>query len=552
MGKLVRSKRRGLSRRKFLTQASVGAAVLPLLPACGSSSPVSGGGAAPPPGGGGSGGDVFAHGIATGDPLTDRVIFWTRITTELAQVPVGLNIYADPELTQPVTSATGSAQPSRDYCVKLDVAGLQPGTTYYYQFNALGSLSPIGRTRTAPVGGVEQLRFGVVSCASYAHGYFNAYRHLAQRADLDAILHTGDYIYEYGTGEYGDLRPYQPDHEIISLDDYRTRHAYYKQDPDLLELHRQHPFITTWDDHETADNSWRDGAVNHDEASEGAWVQRKAWGQQAYDEWMPIRYPQAGDVNKIWRSFRYGELAEIFVLDSRLYDRDEPGEIPADSAMSSDPERRMLGPEQMNWLLNGLSASSAQWKIISQQMVFSQWQVGDPATTGAGVFLNGDAWDGYHAERQQIIDHLRANQIDNVVILSGDVHSSWCADITDEPSNVLVYNPLTGTGSVAVEFTTPSITSPFVIDIPEGQQTFQALNPHIRYTDFDQKGYVLLNLDAGGVLGEYWYTDSFTEPGGGESFSIAYGSADGDNHLDIFPVTSPSDPPADSPPLAPT
>lgn len=542
MGQIQRRARRPLTRRDFLAQAGLGAASLPWLAGCGADSGARAAGEA---------GSVFRHGVASGDPLRDRVIFWTRISGSDGPVPVSLSICQDPALRQPVASVSATTDASRDHTVKLDVAGLSPGTTYYYRFSALGEQSPIGRTRTAPDDTVEQLRFGVVSCASAAHGYFNAYRALAARADLDAILHTGDYLYEYGTGEYGDLRPYEPEHEILSLADYRTRHAYYKKDPDLMELHRQFPFITTWDDHESADNSWRDGAVNHSEGEEGVWVQRKAWAQQAYDEWMPIRYPQSGNTSRIWRSFRYGDLAEIFVLDSRLYDRDEPGAIPADSALSAAPDRRMLGPEQMNWLLDGLASSASRWKIICQQMVFHQWQLGDPGTTGAGLYLNGDAWDGYQAERARILAHLRDQTIDNVVVLSGDVHSSWCADITENPLDLLSYDPLRG-GSAAVEFTCPSITSPFAIDIPEGQQAFIANNPHIRYLDFDRRGYVLLNLDPGGVQGEYWYVDSHTEPDNpGESFATAYRSDDGANHLSILALSSPSTPASPAPPLAP-
>jgi alkaline phosphatase D len=544
MGKLIK-KKRGLSRRTFLKHVGA-ASALPFMAACGSSEAP---GRALAPDGSAAAESPFKHGIASGDPLTDRVIFWTRITASGDDLPVSLKVYRDSSLTQLVAESAATASSARDYTVKLDQGGLAAGTTYYYQFEALGYKSAIGRTRTAPGGASERLRFGVVSCSSYAHGYFNGYLHLAKRADVDVILHLGDYIYEYGTGEYGTVRPYQPDHEMVTLPDYRTRHAYYKQDPDLMELHRQFPFITTWDDHETADNSWRDSANNHTEGAEGQWPQRKAWGQQAYDEWMPIRYPETGNVSKIFRKFSYGNLADIFVLDTRLYDRDEPDGIPA-SATGRAADRRMLGPEQLQWLLDGLSASSATWKIIGQQVVFHQWQlVGAPQAAGGGVQLNGDSWDGYQAERQVIIDYLRDNRINNVVVLSGDVHSSWVADVTDDPNNPAAYNPLSG-GSVAVEFVTTSITSPFAIDIPDGQQVFLVNNPHIRYTDWDRKGYLLLDLDPQRVQGEYWYVSSFTTPGGSESFGIAYTATEGGNHIGAVPVTTPSAAPDNPPPLA--
>lgn len=550
MGKMTSTPRRGLSRRGFLKHAGAGLAAAPLLPACSNSSIP----ASAPAGGDArvSADNPFQHGVASGDPMSDRVMFWTRVSTAADSLVVDLAIYRDPELSLFVTGTRATASAARDYTVKLDVAGLEPGTTYYYRFSAAGFDSPIGRTRTAPLGGVDQLRFGVVSCSSYAHGYFNAYRHLAARADIDAILHLGDYIYEYGTNEYGNVRPYEPAHEMITLEDYRTRHAYYKQEPDLMELHRQFPFITTWDDHESTDNSWRDSAVNHTEGEEGVWAIRKAWAQQAYDEWMPIRYPETGRTDKIWRRFNYGDLADIFVLDTRLYDRDEPDGIPADPAVAKDPARRMLGPEQMNWLLDGLASSSAQWKLIAQQVVFHQWQLVPGAqATGGGTQLNGDAWDGYQAERQQIIDALRASSIQNVVVLTGDVHSSWAADITDDPNNPLAYNPATGEGSVAVEFVTTSVTSPFAIDIPEGQQAFLANNPHIRYTDWDEKGYLLLNLSSAAAIGEYWYVSEHTTPGGTESFALSYRSESGSQHLQPVPGTSPSAGRDNAEPLAP-
>ena len=531
-----------LSRRNFLRRTGYG---LPGALTAGGLAACSGSDQAPE-----GSGPAFRHGVASGDPGSDRVMCWTRVSDVEADTPVTLRLFSDPELSNPVASFPGTARATRDFTVKIDADGLEPGTTYYYRFEAAGETSATGRTRTAPLGGIERLRFGVVSCSSYAHGHFNAYRRLAERADVDAILHLGDYIYEYGTGEYGDVRPYQPDHEMVTLEDYRTRHAWYKQDPDLMELHRQFPFITTWDDHESTDNSWRDGAVNHTEGAEGVWTQRKAWAQQAYDEWMPIRYPETGRVDKIFRSFRYGDLAEIFVLDTRLYDRDEPDGIPA-SSVAAEPDRRMLGPEQMNWLLAGLGSSSARWKIVAQQMVFMQWQVtADPSGSGNATYLNGDAWDGYQAERAQIHAHLRDNALDNVVILSGDVHSSWVGDIVENPSNPLAYNPATGAGSLATEFTTTSITSPFAIQVPDGEDAFRAANPHIRYVDTIDWGYLLLDLDTARAQGEYWYVDTITEPGGGERFETAYAVESGTNTLSQLPVPA-SEPPADPPPLAP-
>lgn len=540
MGKRRSPVKRTVSRREFLKRAGAGLAAAPLISACGTGTPTESGAAPAPspgvPGGGAS--SVFTHGIASGDPMADRVILWTRVQSPAGgEVPVTVRVFLDEALTQPVTSSSAVASAARDHTVKIDQAGLAPATTYYYQFEALGEKSAVGRTRTAPAGASDRLRFAVVSCSSYAHGFFNAYRTLAQRNDIDAVLHLGDYIYEYGTGEYGDVRPYEPAHEMITLEDYRIRHAYYKREADLMELHRRHPFITVWDDHESTDNSWRDSAVNHTEGTEGVWTQRKAWAQQAYDEWMPIRYPESGNVARIWRKFNYGNLADIFMLDTRLFDRDEPDGIPA-SAVASEAGRRMLGPEQRQWLLDNLAASTAQWKLIGGQVVFHQWHlVGAPNAIGA-VKLNGDSWDGYQDERSLIHDGIEG--IDNIVFLAGDVHSSWAADVTRDPNNPVAYNPLTGAGSLAVEFVAPAITSPFAIEIPEGQQAFLLNNPHIRYTDWDERGYLLLDLNAERAQGEWWYISGFTTPGGTESFGTAYAVASGDNSLGLLPVLTPS------------
>lgn len=550
MGKPRNRRPRGrLSRREFLRRAGWASAAIgaaPLVTGCGQSTLAA---AAD-----GKGNAAFRHGVASGDPLSDRVILWTRVTppNERAAIAGVVTVFSDAGLTERVGSAPFQTSAARDFTVKVDFDGLAPGTTYYYRFEAQGVRSPVGRTRTAPTGGVERLRLGVVSCSSYAHGYFNGYAQLAKRADIDAVVHLGDYLYEYGTAEYGDVRPYEPDHEMVTLADYRTRHGYYKQEPDLLELHRQFPFITVWDDHESTDNSWRDGANNHTEGAEGAWAQRKAQAQQAYDEWMPIRYPEAGNVTKIFRKFTYGDLVELFMLDTRLYDRDAPAATPPlPGEPHQDAGRRMLGPEQMQWLKDGLASSTAQWKVVGQQVVMHQWNLaGAPQAAGGGQQLNGDAWDGYQAERTELFSHLRGQGIGNVVVLSGDVHSSWAADLTEDPSNPAVYNPATGAGAVGCEFVATSITSPFAFDIPEGQQAMLANNPHIRYTDWDKKGYLLLDITSERVQGEWWYVSTFTERGGSEAFGIAYQARAGANHLELAPVLTPSAAPDGAAPAA--
>ena len=461
-----------LSRRDFLRRAGTAAGALlaaPLLASCGDSSTPAFGDATPATS---TGVSPFKHGIASGDPLPSAVIFWTRATPVATEdIIVTLHVYRDTALTQLVGSQQQTASAARDWTVKIDLTGLLSATTYYYQFEALGFRTAIGRTRTAPTGAVNRLRFGVVSCSSYAHGFFNAYGQLAKRADIDAVLHLGDYVYEYasdaasGDEVYGSTRKYEPSYEMKTLADYRTRHAYYKRtDLDLIELHRQFPFITIWDDHESCDNSWRDGGLNHNEngKNEGVWSDRKGYSQRAYDEWMPIRLPEPGNSNRIWRKYQYGNLAELILLDTRLFDRDLQLSTPIQpQEPRNDAARKMIGPTQKQFLLDSLKNSTATWKLIGNQVVFMQWvSAAGLKAAGGPDGLNGDSWDAYAAERQTIVDGLRGNNIQNAVLLTGDVHSSWIGDITDDPNNAVAYNPVTGAGSVAVEYVVTSVTSP--------------------------------------------------------------------------------------------
>ncbi len=540
-----RSTRRksGLSRRDFLRRAGGVAAfgALPMLPGCGSSDPV------------GAAGDAeFLHGVASGDPLSDRVILWTRVTTAAERASVSYEVASDADFRSIVGRGSFITDAARDYTVKVDATGLQPATTYYYRFHAGAQTSPAGRTRTAPSGAVDHLRVGVVSCSSYAHGYFNAYRKLAQRADLDVVLHLGDYIYEYGTGEYGSVRPYEPDHEILTLSDYRTRHAYYKREADVQAVHRQHPFITVWDDHETADNSWQGGAANHTEGAEGEWALRKAWAIQAYHEWMPIRTPDLANPERIYRSFRYGDLAEFTMLDTRIIGRDLQASL-LDAGSINDQDRQLIGEPQRNFLATTLAnAGDVKWKFLGQQVMFGQLRVGLPelslltnipvpqlqsllqglplVSTG-GLVINTDQWDGYRAERQRVLDLISGLDLDNVVVLTGDIHSSWAMDISNDPNNPLVYNAITGDGSRAVEFVCTSVTSPGLEPLNPLAGALRLLNPHMKYVDVARKGYLLLDIVPEKVTGEFWYVDTVESVSENESFGTAFSTADGSNRL---------------------
>ena len=299
-------------------------------------------------------GAAFRHGVGSGDPLQDRVILWTRIT------PSGAGEVAYSWSLNPLDRRAGGAKRGqgitgvdRDYTVKVDVSGLDPGRAYSFQFESGGVKSPVGRTRTLPDGPTKDAVLAVCTCALYPNGYFNAYGAIAALPRVDAIVHLGDYIYEYGgPGSYGmdsvvaGERPHDPPHECLNLGDYRRRHAQYKTDPQLQAAHARAPWIVVWDDHETANDSWMGGAENHQPATEGDWNARKAAAIKAYYEWMPIREPAGGGFS-INRSFDFGDLASLFMLETRLTARDH--QLYPDKEMSAEPTAAELAAGSSGW-----------------------------------------------------------------------------------------------------------------------------------------------------------------------------------------------------------
>lgn len=458
----------------------------------------------------------FYHGIASGDPLPTAVIIWTRLTVDNPQGTLSVNwrMATDTALSNVVASGTATTDASRDYTVKVDVTALQPNTWYYYDFEYNGTRSLIGRTRTAPTGNQSQLRFAVVSCSSYEHGYFNVYSDLSQRNDFDAVLHLGDYIYEYAVGGYSAgiaNRTYEPTNEIVTLSDYRTRYSHYRLDPDLRAVHRQYPFINVWDDHESANDSWNGGAQNHTEGAEGAWVDRKAAAIQAHEEWLPIRKPDPTNPERIYRNFSFGSLADLIMLDTRLYARDEQGSGAANT-------RSMLGYEQRQWLYNNLSTSSAQWKLIGQQVMMA------PLTL-FGITVNDDQWDGYPAERDSLYAHLTTNGINDAVVLTGDIHTAWANDLPKSG-----YVSSTGANSAGVEFVTTSVTSPG-FPIGAGATLIQSVNPHIKYVNLADKGYLILDLTAQKAQADYYKVSTVTSTDFSTSWDGGRFTAAGENHI---------------------
>ncbi|MFT5891185.1 MAG: alkaline phosphatase D [Dokdonia sp.] len=506
----------------------------------------------------------FYHGVASGDPLSDRVIIWTRITPEDDQdTDVLWRMATDIAFTNVIQEGSFTTNASIDYTVKIDVEGLQPETTYYYHFyDAVTSKSSIiGRTRTAPTGtsDMSHLRFAITSCSNYQAGYFNAYKKIAERQDLDAVIHLGDYIYEYGGGPgtygYDESRAdriNEPIDEIIELVDYRARYSLYRLDPDLRAAHQQNPFITIWDDHESANDSYRDGAENHDD-SEGAWEDRKSISKQVYFEWLPIRnHPD----NKITRVLSYGDLATIINLDTRLEGREEQI-VDATNPDLYNEDRTMLGAPQKEWLLNELSSSTSKWNLITNQVMFAEFNVGwvGPILNVSPDVLEStflDIWDGYPAERDIIVDYIKDNEIDNVVFLTGDVHTTFSFDISKRPTDnhpddaPVDYDPETGEGSIAVEFVGPSITSAnFDENLPpevsqliasgiNAEATvngFQNPNPHMKYTNLDDHGYYVLDITEERAQSDYYFVDIFDTDAAGESFGEGWFTNDTENRL---------------------
>ncbi len=484
-----------LGRRDVLKGAAVLVAPFATVATLASAVAGCGPGGEPPP-------RLFQHGIASGDPLPDGVILWTRITTDEA-IDVSYVVGEDPELKQRVAGGTVRTDAERDFTVKVDVRGLMPGRTYYYQFTASDDVSQIGRTRTAPSGPTSRLRFGMVSCSSFAHGYFHGYRAIAARRDLDAILHLGDYVYEYGSREYGDVRAYEPEHECLTLADYRMRHALYKRDEDLREVHRQHVFITIWDDHEVANDGYDVGAENHTEGTEGAWLVRKAAAQRAYREWMPIREQPDG---RIFRKLAFGDLVDLTLLDTRYWKRTKQAAGILGAPPAPDPARVLLGDDQAAWMENELKTSKARWQLLGQQIM-----VGNLILEAGKQLANLDQWHGYPEARKRLLGFLKDSGVKNVVVLTGDIHSSWANELVNNPLDTTEYDPATGRGSVAVEIVTPGITSPGIPAIFLGLvDKAKPLNPHIRWMELTKRGFVILDVTPERLQSAWYHFEDIT------------------------------------------
>ena len=516
----------------------------------------------------------FNHGIASGDPLTDAIILWTRLTpSSVGEVTVSWEIALDQAFTQLVSTGNTTTNAARDYTVKVDAIGLSASTTYYYRFISNGRTSSIGTTKTLPDGSPESVKLAVLSCANYPAGFFNVYNLAAQQDDLDAILHLGDYIYEYGRGEYGSDnaetldRQVLPATELFSLSDYRTRYAQYHSDPDLQLLHSKVPFITVWDDHEVADDTWNDGAGNHNEG-EGNFQDRKLSALQAYFEWLPIRPWSEGHYAEIYRQFSFGDLVDLYMLDTRVLAREKQldyadyfdGSVLFDEKTFNqdlyETERTMLGTEQLQWLKDSVSVNNGRWQLLGQQVLMGAMKLpgavalnamsttdytelgtlallagrikagdssitfdeqtyyeanADKLTADALSLLsfpelpyNLDAWDGYATERDKILSIFN-DASKNLVVVAGDTHNAWANELSNSDHKI-----------VGVEFATASISSPgleYYLNISDDaiestEDGFVSLIEGLKYSNAKNRGFLTLTFTQEKVESQWHYVDT--------------------------------------------
>lgn len=531
----------------------------------------------------------FLHGVASGDPAQDAVILWTRVTPDSAgDVKVSWQVASDAAFSQLVTTGEMVTNANRDYTVKIDARGLRAGQTYFYRFMTGGKTSEVGKTRTLPEGDVSSVKLAVMSCANFPAGYFNVYELAAAQDDLDAVVHLGDYIYEYARGGYASEhaaelgREVLPANELLTLSDYRTRYGQYHTDASLQKLHAKVPFITVWDDHEVANDTWRDGAENHNEG-EGDFAVRKEAALQAYFEWLPIRPWREGNHEEIYRSFSYGNLVDLHMLDTRVLARDKQLDY-ADymdaSTGAFDGERfradvtstsrTMLGLTQLLWLQGTLLQATGTWQVLGQQILMGKMSLpaaiatqqmsipqyamlgalaklaaraaaNDPTLTAAelqylqanqalltpeviallqlpSIPYNLDAWDGYAYEREVILGTAKSKN-HNLVVIAGDTHNAWANELKDVNGD-----------TVGVEFATSSVSSPgleYYLNLPAEQipateAAIVDLVPDLKYTNLKDRGFMTLTFTKEAVRSDWHYVSTILAKEFEESSSRSY------------------------------
>lgn len=478
---------------------------------------------------------TFQHGVASGDPYETSVVLWTRLTPEEERdLTVDWEISLSSDFADIIHAGAVHTNLSKDFCAKVVADKLQAGTEYFYRFRSGEVLSPIGRTRTLPTGSIEQLRFAIVSCSNWEHGYFNAYDAIAKQAKTqpyDALIHLGDYYYEYGPNSTPRLsdRIHSPAHEIISLEDYRQRHAQYRTDSALQNATAAMPLIAVWDDHETSNDSWRSGAQNHQTANEGDWDSRQHAALRAYYEWMPIREPKPGHVRSdIYRNFRFGDLLNLTCVETRLTARAEPivveehiDEISKEGGVEKfrnevlyAPDREMFGSDQQDFIIDALTQSKADgvtWRLLANQVIMGRLLTPDftPYISTEGIekiepdwpevrdFLTlskynmpvyPDSWDGYPVARDRFYAALDAAGMNDMLVLTGDAHEFWLNDLTSDTGK-----------KVGLEIVTTSVSSETLTAyLGDGTADHNLLltkeNPDARYYNATVNGFVDLTL----------------------------------------------------------
>lgn len=498
-------------------------------------------------------GQAFRHGVASGEPLPDAVVIWTRVTPQPdalpgsglgTATPVRWEVASDAAFNAIIASGEVLTDSRRDHTVHVDVSGLGSARDYWYRFSAGGQTSPVGRTRTAPAAGSrpDSVRLGMVTCAEWEFGFFGAYRLLAERDDIDAVIHMGDYIYEFGDS-YGPIatpgkdfgRVHEPTHDIVSLRDYRTRYGQYRSDPDLQALHARHPFITIYDDHEVANDWWKEGAENHD-ASQGDFMDRLVAALQAWREWQPLRVFAPDDPMRAWRRMQFGDLVDLFLVDTRLYRDEQPanaivGYGSVDPAVD-DPNRTMLGSLQKQWLVNGLQTSRATWQVVGNQIPFYPFVLAtalpspleallqplQTVTPPLPATLTVEDWNGYRAEQRELTAAMALAR--NPVVLTGDYHESFAAEIPVRPGDYRLDG-----NSVGVEFICPSVTSPGLsetlgrLGLPAAslidtvfEANLQLGNPWVKYHEGFSNGYAVIEFNRERTQMDYWFVADRTDP----------------------------------------
>jgi alkaline phosphatase D len=505
----------------------------------------------------------FDFGVASGDPLADRVVLWTHAAPANGQSAVSLTweVARDAGFTQVVSSGQVQATAAAGFTAKVDARGLSAGQSYFYRFREGSNNSPVGRTRTLPASGVGSVKMAVFSCANYPAGFFHAYSEAVNQG-AEYAVHLGDYIYEYPANGYASQdavalgRVSSPANECLTLADYRARYAQYRSDPDLKRLHASLPLIAVWDDHEIANDAYVTGAENHTEGVEGAFTNRVAAALKIWHEWMPVRTPDMTDLRKIYRSFDFGNLLSLHMLETRLLGRDKGIELPdlvnpatqaAALASLSSTSRQMMGTAQQTWLQQRMAASSATWQVLGQQVLMARMAFPvsilqaldpsntDPAAQAAGLqaitdYLtakntppgsrtptqqalldpainpqlgyNLDAWDGYPVAREVLLG--TANTLGKrLVTLAGDTHNAWHSDLT-----------LTGGTKVGEEFATPGVSSPgleeYLSAIPPAQAAgiFTGVIDTLNYADTSRRGFLLMTFTPTAATGDWYFVNT--------------------------------------------